>query len=303
MKIVLAGGTGFIGKALGARLEKENHELVILTRQRQEERGLRRYVTWDPTGPGGTWEEEIDGAEVVINLAGESIVAKRWTQDQKKKLLESRVHSVAAIHRAMQKATVRPKVLVNASAIGYYGSRADEILDENSRPGTGFLADLCRHWEEEVMKAESLNVRTLRLRIGLVLAEEGGVMSKMLPPFRLGLGGPLGSGKQWMSWIHRDDLVELILYLLEHSEAFGAFNATALNPVHMEQFAKTLGKTLGRPAFFRVPGFVLKMMMGELSDLLLTGQCVLPQRAIQLGFSFKYPTLESALHDCLSKRF
>lgn len=302
MKIILSGATGFIGKALAAQFANENHEVVILTRRLAPLRDpaskrlpTARLVTWDLSRTGGPWEEEMDGAEVVINLAGASIVEKRWSPAQKKGLLESRMRPVAAIRRAMEKASPRPKVFVSASAIGYYGPRGDEILDENSSCGTGFLADLCKQWEEEVMKAEALNVRTIRLRIGLVLEKDGGMMSKMLPPFLLGLGGPLGSGRQWMSWIHRHDLIQLILFLLDHSEAFGVFNATALNPIRMEDFAKTLAKILHRPCLFRVTSLVLKILLGELSDMLLTGQCVLPQRAIQLGFSFRYPTLDSAL--------
>lgn len=300
MKIILAGGTGFIGKSLTESLSRQNHEVVVLTRSKRNSDSPRvRFVTWDPYRFDGSWESEFDGADAVINLAGEPIADKRWTKAQKKKLLESRVGPVTAINRALRKASPRPKVFLNASAVGYYGPREDEILDENSRPGTGFLAELCQRWEETVMEAEALNVRTIRLRFGLVLEKDGGALGKMMPPFRLGLGGPLGSGKQWMSWIHRSDLIQLILFLLNHSEAHGAINATALNPVRMDEFAKTLGEILGRPAVFPVPAIVLKVLLGELSEMLLTGQCVLPQRAIQLGFSFQYPTLESALRAIL----
>lgn len=297
MKIVLAGGTGFIGKALTEKFLQKNYELTILTRSAAHPKSAEkvRFVSWDTSRQGGLWEKEIDGADIVINLVGEPIAQGRWTAARKKKLRDSRIQSVQAIHRAIEKSTQRPKVLLNASAIGYYGPRGDEILDENSHAGTGFLADLCKQWEEEAMKAEALNVRTIRLRIGVVLERNGGALAKMVPPFRMGIGGPLGNGKQWMSWVHLQDLTRLILFLLEHSEAFGAFNATALNPVKMNEFAKTLGRVLHRPALFPVPGFVLKVLLGELSEMLLTGQCVLPQRAIQLGFSFQYPTLESAL--------
>ena len=300
MKILFAGGTGFIGGPLTESLLQKNHEVVILTRSAKSSNSLNlRFITWDPFQFDSPWESELDGAEVVINLAGEPIADKRWTKAQKRKLLDSRLGSVTAINRALRKASRRPKVLLNASAVGYYGSRGDEILDENSKSGTGFLAELCQCWEEAVMEAESLNVRAIRLRIGLVLEKGGGALGKMLLPFQLGLGGPLGDGKQWMSWIHRGDLIRLILFLLDHSEAHGAINATALNPVRMGEFAKTLGKVLDRPAIFPAPAAVLKVLLGELSEMLLTGQCVLPQRAVQLGFSFQYPTLESALRAIL----
>lgn len=298
MKIIIAGGTGFIGRPLTGTLAQAGHEVSLLTRRTEPPSWLDpsvRILTWDLFRVGGSWERELDGADVVINLSGEPIAGKRWTAAQKKELLASRIQSVQAIYRALEKASRRPKVLLNASAIGYYGSRGDEILDENAKPGTGFLADLCASWEQEVMKAESLGVRTIRLRIGIVLEKGGGALEKMLPPFQLGLGGNMGSGRQWMSWIHRKDLIRLIIFLLENPDAFGAFNATAMNPARMEDFAKTLGKVLNRPAFFPVPSIALKLLLGEMAEMLLTGQCVLPQRAIQLGFSFEYPTLELAL--------
>ena len=304
MKVVIAGGTGFVGKALTRALAEKSHEIVVLTRQApsRAEHPNMRFVAWDLFRIGGNWERELDGADAVINLAGESMVARPWTDAQKKRLLESRVRSVKAIYRAVEKAMRRPRIWLNASAVGYYGSRGDEILDENSKPGTGFLSNLCLQWEEEVMKAEALKVRSIRLRIGLVLDEGGGVLTKMLPPFHLGLGGPLGDGQQWMSWIHRQDLIRLILFLLEQPDIYGAFNGTALNPVKMNEFAKTLGKLVRRPSLFRVPAFVLKALLGEMSEMLLTGQCVLPQRAIQLGFSFQYPTLELALGAILENK-
>lgn len=303
MKILFAGGTGFIGKSLTESLIQQNHNVVVLTRSIKSSHSPNlRFVSWDPFQFDSSWESELEGADAVINLAGEPIANKRWTTAQKKALLESRLSSVTAINRAIRKASQRPKVLLNASAVGYYGSRGDEILDESSKPGTGFLAELCQRWEEAVMEAESLNVRAIRLRIGLVLEKGGGALGKMLPPFQLGLGGPLGDGKQWMSWIHRGDLIRLILFLLDHSEAHGTINGTSLNPVRMSEFAKTLGRILGRPAIFPVPAALLRILLGELSEMLLTGQCVLPQRAIQLGFSFQYPTLNLALEDILKSK-
>ncbi len=299
MKIIFAGGTGFIGSALTQALVDRGDELILLSRSSSKKSDSKvRICRWDPSFGGGAWEKELDGADAVINLAGEPIT-QRWTPAKKTSLCESRVQSVRAVIRAISKAKRRPRVLLNASAVGYYGSRGDEILDENSKPGFGFLPELCRQWEDEVVKAELLGIRAIRIRIGIVLGKGGGALQKMLPPFRLGIGGPLGSGKQWMSWIHQKDIVRLILFLLDRAEASGPFNAVSPDPSRMTDFAKTLGAVLRRPAIFPVPAFVLKILLGEMSEMLLTGQRVLPQRAAQSGFSFQFPTLKLALEDIL----
>jgi len=203
--------------------------------------------------------------------------------------------------KAIQNARRRPFFHLNASAVGYYGPRQDEELHEDSPSGRGFLAETCKAWEAEAQQAESLGVRLIRLRIGIVLAKGGGALGKMLAPFQLGLGGPLGTGRQWMSWIHREDLIHLVHFLLERKEARGVYNATAPSPVTMKEFTQTLGRVLHRPAFFPVPSFVLKGLLGEMADMLLTGQRVLPKRALQAGFSFKFPRLEPALQEILKK--
>ena len=303
MKIVLAGGTGFIGKALRESLAEKNHEVVILTRQvsRENDAGIRtRFRHWNPP-EGGTWENELNGAGAVINLSGESIVGKRWSAAQKKRIRESRIQTASALVRALEKTRVKPGVFINASAVGYYGARGDEAVTEETRPGNGFLSETCQAWEAEALRAESLGMRVIRLRIGIVLEKNGGALAKMLPPFQLGLGGPLGSGRQWMSWIHLKDLVGLIHFLVEKKETRGAFNATAPLPVTMKEFAETLGRALHRPAFFPVPGFVLKILLGEASELLLTGQKVLPKHTLEAGYRFQFPQLELALKEILTE--
>ena len=302
MRLVLAGGTGFIGRALRESLTGKGHEVVVLPRQasRENQPGVRtRYAGWNPPN-GGPWEKELDGVEGVINLAGEPIVEKRWTEPQKQKIAESRTHATRAIVTAIRKARKKPSFLLNASAVGYYGPHGNEALTEESPPGRDFLAGSCRAWEAEALKAEEAVVRVIRLRIGIVLEQGGGALGKMLPPFRLGLGGPLGSGKQWMSWIHRDDLVGLIHFAIEKKEVRGVLNATVPNPVTMKEFAAALGRTLGRPAIFPVPAFVLKILLGEMAGMLLTGQRVLPKRALGYGYSFKYPELGPALKEILT---
>ena len=303
MKIVLAGGTGFIGKALRESLTEKDHEVVILTRQvsRENDAGIRtRFRHWNPP-EGGTWENELNGAGAVINLSGESIVGKRWSVDQKKRIRESRTRTASTLVHALEKTRVKPNVFINASAVGYYGARGDETVTEETRPGNGFLSETCQAWEREALRAESLGMRVIRLRIGIVLEKNGGALAKMLPPFQLGLGGPLGSGRQWMSWIHLKDLVGLIHFLVEKKETRGAFNATAPLPVTMKEFAETLGRALHRPAFFPVPGFVLKILLGEASELLLTGQKVLPKHTLEAGYRFQFPQLELALKEILTE--
>ncbi len=302
MKLAIAGGTGFVGKALTQTLLQKGHELVILTRQsalQRQSSDKTRYVTWDPSRHelGGNTLENID---VIINLTGESIAAKRWSHKQKLKILESRCDSTQTIVQAIRKTQKKPKVLINASAVGYYGPRDDRITTEKDGAGKDFLAQVCKAWEAHAIRAEDFGVRVVRLRIGIVLEKGGGALQKMIPPFQFFMGGPLGSGKQWMSWVHRQDVIGLILFALENPEAKGAINATAPNPVTMNEFARTLGKVMHRPSFARVPGFMLKILLGEMSDVLLTGQKAVPEKSISLGYRFRYPTLQEALESCLT---
>lgn len=303
MRLLLTGGTGFIGSALRESLTHAGYEVLILTRQasRENQPGLRtRYSYWNPPHRGA-WEKELEGVEGVINLAGEPIVGKRWTQGQKQKILESRVGTTQALVEAIRHAKRKPSFLLTASAIGYYGPHGSEELTEGSPPGKDFLSQVCQAWEAQASRVEELGLRLVRLRIGLVLEKGGGAISKMLPPFQWGLGGPLGTGRQWMSWIHRKDLVGLIHFAFKKKEVRGPLNATAPHPVLMKEFAQTLGAVLHRPAFFPVPGFVLKTLLGEMAEIVLTGQRVLPKRALELGYSFQFPRLEAALEGILQK--
>lgn len=303
MRLILTGGTGFIGNPLRESLVEKGHEVVILTRRSHLENqpGVRtRYCYWNPP-VAGSWERELEGAEVVINLAGESIAGKRWTREQKQKILGSRLGATRAIVGAIQKARRKPAFLLNASAIGYYGPHADKEVTEETTSGNDFLSQTCKAWEAEALRAEDFGVRAVRLRIGVVLEKGGGALGKMLTPFRLGLGGPLGSGNQWMSWIHRDDLIGLVHFLLERKDVRGAVNATAPAPVRMKEFSSLLGQALHRPAIFPVPAFVLKILLGEMADMLLTGQRVLPKRALAAGYAFKYPKLDKAFEAIIKK--
>lgn len=300
MKLVVTGVSGFIGTALCPRLLEKGHTLVLLTRSSSPEPSTanKQWLQWNP-GIAGGWEKSVDGADGIINLAGEPIAARRWTSSQKTHIRSSRILSTRSLVEAAAKARQKPSFLLNASAVGYYGPRGDEPVTEESEPGGDFLASIGREWEEEAKKAEPLGLRVVRLRTGIVLGPKGGALAKMVPPFKFYIGGPLGSGMQWMSWIHLEDEVGLILYLTENPRATGPVNATAPNPVRMKEFCQTLGKVLHRPCWAPVPGFALRIMLGEMSDMLLTGQRALPAAAEKLGYQFRYPTLHDALVACM----
>lgn len=296
MHVLLTGGTGFIGHVLCGHLLQAGHTLSVLTRDPARARtqlpaGARVVATLD----------EARDVEAVVNLAGEPLMAGRWNATRKAAFRASRLGTTQALIAWMARQSLRPRVLVSGSAIGYYGPRDDEALDESAAPGDDFAALLCRDWETEAMQAESLDVRTCRVRTGIVLAADGGALAKMLPPFRLGAGGPMGDGRQWMSWIHRDDLVRMIAWLLDSDRAGGAYNGTAPEPVTNRDFARTLGKALHRPAVLPTPAFVLKAGFGEMAQLLLTGQRVLPAHALAEGFAFRFPSLDIALRDLLHR--
>ena len=301
MKLIVTGGTGFIGRALCQTLEHDGHEVVILTRScGAQVQGRQRLVSWAPPAPG-PWQREIDGADGIVHLAGESVVAKRWSAEQKRRITDSRIGSTIAVVEAIRQAARKPAALVSASAIGYYGPRGDEPLREDAPPGSDFLAQVCRQWEQAAQGAEALGVRVVRLRIGMVLAPDGGALAKMLLPFKLGLGGPLGSGRQWVSWIHRDDVAGLIRWALRETRVKGVVNATAPSPVTMREFARALGGALHRPAVLPVPGVAIRLLMGEVAELLLSGQRVLPDAATRFGFQFAYPLLADALSACVAR--
>ncbi|HXV19000.1 MAG TPA: TIGR01777 family oxidoreductase [Candidatus Omnitrophota bacterium] len=300
MKIVACGMSGLIGSAILEKLSPA-HEIVVLRRgtSRPFRSTAVRSVMWEPPKIGD-WVREIDGAQAVINLSGESIAGKRWTTTQKKELRESRLGATKALVDAMVLAKTKPAVFLSASAIGFYGPRNEEVLSEASPSGAGFLAGLCREWEGEALRASELGIRTVLLRTGIVLAKNGGALSKMVPPFKLFIGGALGSGRQVMSWIHLEDEVGGILKCLEDDRIKGPVNLTAPNAVNMSEFARSLGRVLKRPSLLPVPGFALKLLLGEMSELLLTGQNVAPKALLSAGYTFKHPKLEPALVSLLS---
>jgi uncharacterized protein len=296
MKLIITGATGFIGSVLIERLRRQGHSLVLLSRKprRPQSRATEQWLTWEP-GVAGEWQRAVDGVDGVVNLAGEPIAAKRWTKAQKERLRRSRIDTTRALVNAIASARGKPRYLVSASAVGYYGSRGDEILTEESVPGDDFLSRLCVEWEGEARKAEEYGVRVAFLRTGIVLGKGKGALAKMVPPFKLFFGGRLGSGKQWMPWIHIEDEVSLIQFLAENDTARGAFNATAPNPVTMNEFARCLGRVLNRPGWAPVPTSMLSLLLGEMAEMLLGGQRALPAATQQSGFRFKYKHVADAL--------
>ncbi len=296
MKLVIAGASGFIGSMLVQRLWQRGDALVLLSRKPRSPAAApnTKWLVWEP-GESGGWEESIDGADGIVNLAGEGIAEKRWTERQKEIIRSSRIDSTRALVHAIAKAKAKPKFLLNASAVGYYGARGDETLTEESTPGKDYLARVCIAWEEEARKAQDQGVRVALVRTGIVLAKGKGALAKMVLPFKFFVGGPLGSGKQWMPWIHIEDEIGLILFLIENANAQGSFNATALNPVTMEEFCSVLGKVLNRPSWASVPASALTLLLGEMADMVLAGQRALPKGAEKLGYNFRYPTIAEAL--------
>ncbi len=305
MKVAITGATGFVGTRLVDRLNAEGHELLILTRKPDKAQRLfpnsayqnLEVVAYKPT-ESGSWQQAISGCDGVVNLAGEPIAEARWTPERKQEILLSRQLATQKIVEAIAGANPKPTVLVNASAIGYYGTSETATFDENSPSGNDFLAQVCQTWEAEAEKVRASGTRLALLRLGIVLGM-GGALAKMLPPFQLFAGGPLGSGRQWFSWIHRDDLVNLILFSLNRSEVEGVMNATAPNPVRMSEFCQILGEILHRPSWLPVPSFALEMLLGDGAKVVLEGQQVLPKRTLSTGFEYQYPTLKAALSEIL----
>lgn len=295
MNVLVTGGTGFIGSALCRQLQSEGREVTVLTRDRRKTQprlGTRiRAVE--------SWDELADVPDAIVNLAGQNLASGRWNDALKQEFVTSRIGTTQAVVDYIAAHSARPKVLVSGSAVGYYGARGDETLDESDAPGNEFQADLCKAWEAQAVKAEDYGVRVCVLRTGLVLGRGGGALGRMLLPFKLGLGSYLGGGRQWMSWIHLYDMVGLIQYLLDHETLVGPFNATAPNPVTNRAFSMALGDALNRPVWFKIPGFVLQLGMGEMSDLLLTGQKVIPHRLLESGYRFKFPELPQALAEAV----
>jgi uncharacterized protein len=302
MKIAIAGATGFVGSRLVEQLQAQGYQILILTRSPQQASSRfpkAEVIGYNPL-KSGEWQTEIDGCDAIINLAGEPIAEKRWTPAQKRVMLESRQIGTQKIVEAIEKATVKPPVLINASAIGYYGTSETNKFDEKSPAGTDFLAEVCTKWEAAAQAVSANGTRVVILRLGIVLGENGGALGKMLAPFSAFVGGPIGSGKQWFSWIHRDDVVKLIIAALKDPQMQGIYNATAPNPVTMAGFADTLGTVMNRPSWLPVPNFALEALLGEGAIVVLQGQQVVPTKTLAQGFEFQYPTLKPALAAILS---
>jgi uncharacterized protein len=305
MRILIAGGSGFLGSHLTAALTTAGHDVNILSRRADlvsaiSTRG-QRTIAWTPDGSAGPWAKTCDSIDAIVNLAGASIGEGRWSPARKTALVASRVNATRSLVRFVEQASPRPSLLINASAVGFYGDRGSDILTEDATAGSDFLASLCGKWETEARRAQDVGTRVVLLRTGLVLDPGGGALARMLLPFKLFAGGPFGTGRQFVSWIHRDDWVALVLWLLDAQNLAGPVNATAPSPVTNAEFARALGRALHRPSWLPAPAFALKVALGEMADpLLLFSQRVMPDRASRAGFLFRYATIERAFANLLT---
>ncbi|MBS1791572.1 MAG: TIGR01777 family oxidoreductase [Acidobacteria bacterium] len=298
MKILMTGATGFIGQALCKLLADEGHEFHVLSRRSESVRlPNAKAFRWNPeaeTPPAEAWTD----VEAVIHLAGEPVAAKRWTEEQKRRIRDSRVLGTRNLVKGMRQAAKPPKVLASSSAVGFYGNRGDESVDERSAPGTGFFPDICTAWEHEAESAKSFGARVALVRVGVVLGD-GGMLEKILLPFKLGVGGRLGTGKQWFPWIHLDDIVGIFRHALFLNTLSGPINGVAPNAATNKEFTEALGKALHRPTIFPVPEFALRIAMGEMANAALDSQRVIPTVALETGYQFRYPELQAALNAIL----
>lgn len=308
-RVIITGGSGLIGRALTANLVEDEYDVVVLSRTPRDVRGLppgARAVAWDTETADG-WVELADGATAVVNLAGASLAGEgffpsRWTAQRKRNIIQSRLQAGKAVVDAVQRASAKPGVVIQSSAIGYYGPRGDEIVAEDSDAGDDFLARVCVDWEGSTAEVEDHGVRRAVIRTGLVLSTQDGSLPRVLLPYKLFAGGPFGNGEQWWSWIHLHDGVRAIRFLIETVEAHGPFNLTSPNPHTNDAFGRTLARVLGRPHLIPIPGFALRTAFGEVASVVLEGQRVLPQRLLDLGFVFEHPQLEAALRHLVRQR-
>ena len=297
MKVLITGASGLIGKALQQSFREKGYQMLLASRSEPKD---ENSIYWDAVD-GFAQPERLEGVDAVVHLAGESISGLRWTEEKKKAIRDSRVLGTRSVVNAISKLQDRPRVLVCASATGFYGERGDEDLTESSAAGDEFLSDVAKEWESEARRAEDAGIRTVLLRSGIVLSKDGGALGTMLTPFKLGVGGVIGSGKQWMSWISLDDEVEIINFAIENENLRGAVNAVSPNPVTNHDFTKTLGDVLYRPTFLPLPEFAVSMLFGEMGDaLLLSSTKALPKRLVDAGFEFKYPELKPAIEHAVA---
>lgn len=301
-RIVVTGATGLIGKRLVNALLNRSDDVIVFARNIEKAKSLlpnaNKYVEWNYKKPEN-WKSEINGVDAVVHLAGVNLFSKRWNNAFKNEVLESRKVSTKNLADAIKSCSNKPEVLISASGIGYYGDCRDNTLSEESPAGNDFLADVCKVWESEARKVEQFGVRSVQVRTGLVLSTEDGALKQMLPPFKFFIGGPLGDGKQWASWLHIDDIVGIYMHAIDNNKLSGAVNATSPNPVRMKEFAQTLGKVLHRPALFSVPKFALKIVVGEAAEVVTASQKVNVKKLLDSGYKFRFENLKEALEDLL----
>lgn len=308
MKVIIPGGTGLIGRALSADLVSDGHEVIVLSRSPERASGLPagvRVERWNARNADG-WAPLAEGAEAIVNLAGANLAGSgflpsRWTRERKRIIRESRVDAGRAVVDAVELARVKPRAVIQSSGVGYYGFRGDERVGEDAQPGDDYLARLAHEeWEPSTARVEELGVRRVILRTAAVLSAEEGALHRLIVPFRLFVGGRMGSGRQWLSWIHLIDEVRAIRFLIEHEDASGPFNLASPNAVTNAEFARMLGRILGRPSVIPLPSFVMKLAFGEVANVLLEGQRAIPERLLELGFTFRFPEAEAALSDLIA---
>lgn len=304
MRVIITGGTGLIGRQLAASLVKDGHEAVALSRDPDRHQGRMppgvQLAAWDAQSAQG-WGELADGADAIVNLVGENLSAKAWSPAQKRRIRESRLNGGRAVVEAIRQAKRKPKVVIQASGVNYYGPGGDEILNETHHAGSDFLSQVCVDWEASTAEVEEMGVRRAITRSGVVLDKKEGALPRFLLQFRLFAGGPLGNGRQWLSWIHPQDEINGIRFLIDHEEASGKFNLTSPNPKTNREFGKAIGRVLRRPAWIPVPGFAIKLVFGEMSIVVLKGQRAVPQHLTDMGFQFTHPELQEAVKDVISK--
>jgi uncharacterized protein (TIGR01777 family) len=304
MRVIITGGTGLIGRLLAASLVKDGHEPIVLSRDPQRHQGQMpdgvRLVAWDAQSPQG-WGDLADGADTIVNLVGENLSARRWSPAQKRRIRESRVNGGKALVEAIRQAKSKPKVLIQASGVNYYGPGGDKVLTEDDPAGSDFLSQVCVDWEGSTAEVENMGVRRVITRSGVVLDKKEGALPRFLLQFRLFAGGPLGNGRQWLSWIHPDDEINAFRFLIDHAEARGAFNLASPNPKTNRDFGKAIGRVLHRPALIPVPAFAIELVFGEMSIVVLKGQRAVPKRLEEIGFQFSHPELQEAVKDVISR--
>ena len=298
MRILITGASGLIGTSLQRSFDEKGYEMLLASRSEPKS---ERDIQWNAdTGFGKADLPRLEGLDAAIHLAGESISALRWTDEKKKAIRDSRVHGTRTMIETFAQLEKKPKVFISASAIGFYGDRGDDEVTETSAAGDTFLSDVSKEWESESRRAEDMGIRTVLLRNGIVLSKEGGALATMMTPFKLGVGGVVGSGKQWMSWVSLDDVVGIVNYALENENLRGAINVASPNPVTNEEFTKTLGEVLYRPTFLPLPEFAVNLVFGEMGDaLLIDSTKVIPKRLLDAGYKFKYPEIKPALENAV----